>query len=301
MKENLEHTNEPKRDLTLNWTFWERIISCSLYPVQWNTKVVVNIHGTYWNKDGTNGKYESFAEELQQNGISAVTYSSSRTSNTSSDIVDPYEKKKSQFIWKTFQDELEDARRVVQWVIQSAKEQLWVEPEHLEITLNGNSLGWILAFYLANEFTQVKAISSVWTWIRLEKTDVPILSSLPDAEEVKTFASRFTWRYIMHQAWADSVFSDESYKSLYAAVWSDQKAHIFYDSVWHSFRTADDNESIKPYETVRDEVVKLSWNQKISDMIVYLEKEVDASIDSFSKDLRSILVPYDEDEIDYVG
>jgi hypothetical protein len=171
----------------IEWTYWDKEIKINTFPVKWNKNVLINIHGTFWSLKWWNNKYLNFASKLQENSISnVVLYESSRKDlPIDNKITDRYKQKQAKFVWKTFLDELEDARRVIIDSIKNSEEVYWVNSEELEITLNWNSLGWILAFYLASEFPQVKNISTVWTWLRLDIKDVPILDTFPDIAELE--------------------------------------------------------------------------------------------------------------------
>ncbi len=290
-----------KQSFSLEGSFWDKQIDYCVYPVMGSKKVVVNIHGTFWNKSGTNGKYDTFAENLQGNGISAVIYWSSRKSQIDEAITDNYERKKASFEGKTFQDELTDAREALRHTIDNAQELVWVAPDELEITLNGNSLWGIFAFYLAKEFPQVKAISTVWTGLRLEKADVLILSTLPDADELRDVISYFSGRYTMHQALRDETFSPETYDELYNAVSSEEKNRVQYTGVNHSFRKIWDTDSTKPYEKVLQRVKALVAEEKLVNRTIDLESEIWQVREVVSEDLKSILIPHsDGDEINYV-
>lgn len=263
-------------------------------------KVLINIHGTFWNKSGTNWKYETFAKNLQDSEISTVIYGSSRKSEIDETIIDDYERKKASFEWKTFEDELADAREALRYTIENSQRFLGVEPEELEITLNGNSLWGILAFYLAKEFPQVKAISTVGTGLRLEKSDVPILSTLPDADGLREVVSDFWGRYTMHQALKDDTFSPEAYDELYNAVNSEERNRVQYTGVNHSFRKVWDIDSIKPYDKVLERTKALVNGEELINRTVDLESEIWQAREVVSEDLKSILTPHsDDDEINY--
>ena len=121
-----------------------------------------------------------------------VLYESSRKNiEINPSITDIYKQKQAKFIWKTFSNELQDVRNVINEIITNS-----VELDKLEITLNWNSLWGILAFYLAQEFSQVKTIVSVWTWLRLGIKNVPILDTFSNIEELTEKLQSFKWKYV---------------------------------------------------------------------------------------------------------
>ena len=106
----------------LEWSYWDKDISVSHFPVLWNNKVVINIHWTYGSGTGSNNKYLNFSEQLQKNEIaSSVMYKSSRVEMEDDETLWRYENKQRKFVWKTFSDELEDARRVLADTIQNSE------------------------------------------------------------------------------------------------------------------------------------------------------------------------------------
>lgn len=72
-----------------------------------------------------------------------------------------YEARMESFRGKTFEDELADARSVLADMVANSQRDFGISGDELEITLHGNSLGGIIAFYLAAEFPQVKAVVTV--------------------------------------------------------------------------------------------------------------------------------------------
>jgi hypothetical protein len=72
---------------------------------------------------GSNNKYMNFAEHIQSSKVaSVIIYSSTRKLNVDETISDDYERKKAQFNSKTFIDELEDAKILINHVIYNSRE-----------------------------------------------------------------------------------------------------------------------------------------------------------------------------------
>lgn len=223
----------------IEWVYWDKIIKINTFKVPNNNKIVINIHGTFWSMNWWNNKYVNFAQNLQDDDVAnVVLYESSRKNiEIDSSLTDRYKQKQAKFIWKTFTDELEDARRVLHDTIKNSKELFWIDSQNLEITLNWNSLWWIIAFYLACEFREVKNIVSVWTWLRLEIKDVPILDTFPDIAELKDKLESFKWRYVSYYWTEDDVFTRQSFVDLFNLVWSDNSNKSEIKMIWvdHTF------------------------------------------------------------------
>lgn len=259
--ETKETINNNSQFHTIEWTYWDKEIKLNTFRVENNSNVVINIHGTFWSLKWWNDKYLKFAESLQEEQISnTVLYSSSRlNAEIDPNITDRYKQKQARFIGKTFSMELEDARRVIKDTIENSELLFWVKKETLKITLNWNSLGWILAFYLASEFPQVENIVSVWTGLRLDIKDVPILDTFPDISELWPKISNFKWKYLMNYGTEDDVFTEQSFFDLINLVWSSQenKSSVFLVWVDHTFWKIWWEESELPYKKV------LSWTKSL--------------------------------------
>lgn len=257
--ETKEVNNIQRQDYTLEWIYGEKEIKISILPVENNENVVINIHGTFWSLTGSNDKYLNFAQAIQQKQIAnSVLFASSRK-NVEPDmtITDRYKQKQAKFIGKTFQDELEDARKVVLWVIENAQKIFGIQKENLKITLNGNSLGGILAFYIASELSEVINISTVGTWLRLEIKDVPILNTFPNPNEITQKLQSFHGKFLMQYGSEDDVFTPEAFADLYQKVATSQKSFVHLLGVDHTFGKVSGNTSPKAYEAVLSHIEML--------------------------------------------
>lgn len=161
------------------------------------------------------------------------------------------------FRGKTFEDELADARTVISDLVSNSREYFKTAPETLKIVLHGNSLGGIIAFYLAAEFPQVTAIFTVGTGLRLEPKDIPILSTFPKAEDVRKMISEFRGDYVLECGTADDVFSQESFEDLFEAARPNAKRAFFlkYEGVDHSFKSVDGEKYPQVFDEVTERVI----------------------------------------------
>lgn len=273
--ETKEHMNIQRQDHILEWIYWDKEIKISSFPCENNDNIVINIHGTFWSLTGSNNKYLNFAENLQQNQLSwSVLYASSRKDwEIDITVTDRYKQKQSRFLWKTFHDELEDARRVVMWVIENASKNFGIQREKLKITLNGNSLWGILAFYLASEFPEIKNISTVWTWLRLEIKDVPILNTFPDANEIIQKLQAFRWKFLMQYWDQDDVFTPDAFESFYKNVGTQDKSFLHMLWVDHTFWKISWETSSAPYEQVFESLKTLlkTWELVSGELNMHTE------------------------------
>lgn len=235
-------------------SYGDKIIKISHFYGENNPNIIINIHGTYGSMNGWNNKYRVFAHQLQSHNIAnVVLYESSRKSILPDpNETDTYKQKQAHFIGKTFFDELEDARRVLQNTLNQSQALFGIEKNKCKIILNGNSLWGILAFYLAHEFSQVKAIVSVWTGLRLEIKNVPVLDTFPNIHELKEKLQSFTGKYVCYYGTDDDIFTKESFFQLLDTVGNKKidKSIIEMPGVNHSFWKVNWEVSHEPYHEV---------------------------------------------------
>ena len=258
VKETINHTPVSHE---ISGTYGDGIIKVNTFKLPENNRVTVNIHGTFGRMNGGNDKYRLFAESLVENKASnVVLYESSRKDvEIDPTITDRYKQKQAKFIGKTFSDELEDARRVLRDIVENSESRFGIKKEDLQLTLNGNSLGGILAFYLADEFPEVKNIVSVGTGLRLEIKDVPILDTFPEPEELRAKLSNYQGKYLMIYGTEDDVFTEQGFFDLIntVGVSDENKSSVRLIGVDHTFGKINDEESLLPYKRVVSDATSL--------------------------------------------
>ena len=280
---SIEKNNMQTLATQIEGTYWDKEIKINTFPVMGNKNVVINIHGTFGSMVWGNNKYLNFAEKLQSTKVSNVLLYESTRQNIPHDdsIADRYKQKQASFIWKTFSDELDDARRVVKYSIENSQSLYWVEAQDLEITLNGNSLWGILAFYLANEFPQIKNISTVWTGLRIDIKDVPILDTFPDIWELLEKMHSFEWKFLMNYGTQDDVFTPEAFDDFYNEAGASDKFIAELEWVDHTFWKKQWEVSTQPFQDVFNNVVELiqNWNFESAECSA-IKMEVKQSVDT---------------------
>lgn len=241
----------PSQILTLPWAFGGFPVELEVFPIKNNPQVLVNLHGTFGSRRWGDGNYARLAEGIQDESLASVVLYWSSRKPTETQWKLTYDEKQKLFEWKTFEQEVDDARNVLKHIVTNSNALFWVDAEKLEITLQWNSLWGILAFYVASEFPQVKNIVTVWTGLRTEKWAVPILDTFPPKEELLTKVWQFQGNYYMAYGTNDAVFSQEAFDALYQGVTaSRQKGFWKFLGVDHSFSGVDGVESSQPYEQV---------------------------------------------------
>ncbi len=246
---------------TLDWSFWNKKINMEFYPLEWSSRIIINIHGTYWWMYWWNNKYKTLAEDLQNKGVWNVVIFETSRKWIEKDW--SYEKKVEDFDWKTFDNELSDCKQVIQYLLDNSLELFWMSADKLEITINWNSLWWILALALAYEFPQIKNISTVGTgMLTKDKEYLPFLEGYPENDTIKNWVSTYNWNFLLQYWTQDSLFKKEDFQELKSELKSAQKVWII-KMIWvdHTFKYVNWEISEVPYKQVEANLGELvNWN-----------------------------------------
>jgi hypothetical protein len=260
----------------IKWTFWKKEIPIEQFIINGNKKVLINIHWTYWSIHGWDNKYLNMAYKLKKEWISnVVLYQSSRNLIKWDNIT--YEDKMKWFMWKTFEDEINDCKKVLDYIIENAEKNIWVKGEDLEITLNWNSLWWMLSIILSDSYSQIKNISWVWAGFRIEKRVIPILSSYYQKEELLKYLKNYKWNFLLQYGTEDDIFDSKDFQRLITSL---ENAKVsFVKMIWvdHTFKKLNWEVSSSPYDQVYNNI-KLLINWSLSFWEVYLETEQERKI-----------------------
>lgn len=255
----------------LIWSFWDKELKTVIFPLKWSKKLVLNIHWLYWEMQWGWNKYFNFAKKIQENEIAnSVIYGSSRIEREYDENLEKFENKKIKFVWKKFEDELIDATTVINYLLENSENLFWVKSEELEITLNWNSLWWMISFFMADKFNQVKNISTVWTWAYLDLWKIPVIDTLVSKEELLEKVKKFKWKFLFNEASDDHIFTKDAYNDFFNASQSEEKSRTLFSEVDHSFKILNWEKSEIPYNKIFENVANLvekgqliSWNMDL--------------------------------------
>ncbi len=236
----------------IEWVFGDKMLDTNIYLAQNSNKIIINIHGLYGHKNGSDQKFLWFAEHFSNNNLAhTILYSSSRKNIANNPELSDYENKFLKFFWKNFDDEVSDAKRIIEFCLENSEKIFHQKPENLEFFVNGNSLGGTIAFFLAKDFAQIRGISSVGGALRREKWNTPIINTYPDASEIIENLSCFCGKFLLHEAGEDVIFDKEHYNDFYKNIsHAQEKSRIYYDWVVHNFGKIFGEKSKKPYQEV---------------------------------------------------
>ncbi|MEF2175020.1 MAG: hypothetical protein V3575_01005 [Candidatus Absconditabacteria bacterium] len=253
--------NNIPKSVILEGKYGNKEIIVDIYSIEQKNKLVINVHGTYGSKNGSNNKYKNFAISLQNSHIAnVILYQSSRLDVPNLEYTkgstDKFVQKQGLFVGKTINDEIEELKTVIDYAINNSKELFRIEGNELEITLNGNSLGGMLSFIVASNYPQIKNIVTVGTGISLEYKDIPILCELPSPNFLKNKIQEFLGKTMFCRGTDDALFDEKSFEE-FANCKEENKQVIKLQGVDHSFGKLNGELSTIPYEKVFGKVSKL--------------------------------------------
>ncbi len=279
---------------TLEGVFWEKKIHLEQYLHYWNDNIVINIHGAFWK---TNPKYQKFANDIYKTGKSSVILADSSRIHLGKEWgnLSEFELKQLAFTWKLIKDEIKDFAIVLEHILSNSEKLVGIEREKLNVILNGNSLWWIISFYLWCRYNQIKAISLVWTWARLAESWTTLLDSWPDILSLKKVCEWFKWKVLLSYWTEDFIFSEDAFRDLYSFLWK-PKSFVKYFWVDHSFKKINGIKSRIPYDYITQSVLHiLDW--KLDSWEVFLSNETEGKSERkvFDDLKNSDLLKNDED------
>jgi len=233
--------------INLNWNFWNKKLELEILKTkEKNNNIVINIH---WAFGKTNEKYRKFWERLiENNNANVILYSSSRLDNDfKNQDLSEFEKKQKIFEEKILKDEVEDWKIVINYILDNSENLFWIKKQDLVLTINWNSLWWIIALKLAEIFPEIKNINIVWTWANLDIKWTSLLDSYPDLIELQKLGEKYKWNILLNSASLDVIFTEESYNLFYKFLKNANKSRIHYIWADHSFKKINWEKSDIPY------------------------------------------------------
>ncbi len=243
-----------KIEFNLEGIFWEKIIPVKIFLSKNNKNLIFNIHGVYSSAD--DATHNRFAKHIAEWWIAnIILFGTSRKNIPYDNNLTPKENGINNFVGKTFENELADARIVFSHILENCEKFFKIPKEELNIIVNGNSLGGTLAFYLAAEFPEIHQISTVGTGLRKAQWNFPIIDTFPELNEYKKILKNFRGKYLMHESGDDNKFSPEQFDEFFETIGATEKHRIYYPWVNHPFTRIQGENSEIPYNQVRDNII----------------------------------------------
>ena len=249
------------QEIKLKWSFWNKGLLLEVWKTKnKNNNIVINVHWAFWK---INEKYRKFWEKLLENNNSnVVLYSSSRLDNNFNNLeLTEFEKKQKLFEWKTLKEEVKDWEIVINYILKNSKKLFKIEKKDIILTINWNSLWWIIALKLANIFSEIKNINIVWTGASLDIKWTTLLDSYPDLIDLSKLLEKFKWNILLNYATQDIIFTEKSFYLFYDLLKNANKSKIKFIWVDHSFKKINWEKSEIPYLYIYKNIVELlNWN-----------------------------------------
>lgn len=120
----------------------------------------------------------------------------------------------------------------------------------------------------------MKAVFAVGTGLRIDPMDVPILSTFPDALEVRSKAVAFRGDFMLECGTEDDTFSQDAFEELFSAVnggAASRTAFQRYLGVDHSFKSVNGETDSRVFDTVTGQVLAYLEDGRLPSSDVLLE------------------------------
>lgn len=195
------------------------------------SNVLINIHGLYGLSGDPGSKSKYLAGIVTKNGLAhVVLFNSSRDWDLSED--GDFEKQKKSFGEKTFEQELQDAKDMMNLIIDQSIYLFGVKKDKLKLFLIGNSLGGTLSTCLDKYFKYVKKIVLAGSGTR---TALP--SNLAE-KQILNNATKFKGEVMLLQGSRDEVVPLKAGDLLLSAYKNAKTSKVVIEGANHSFSNA---------------------------------------------------------------
>lgn len=198
--------------------------------------VTVFVQGLYgvFSMAEIEDKINLLSEKLISDNIShCVNYNSSRDLSFTSET--EYEERMEAFVEKTFEQELDDLKKVVSWIIDNSKKIFGIEKDNLVLNIHGSSIGGTLSILLKEFFQKIKKISLCGSGCGTNGSTKPILSSHPAEETVLDSVKTFTGELFLLQGGEDTKVPKESGLKILKSASLAKTTHIIVPGANHNF------------------------------------------------------------------
>ncbi len=228
------------KTIQLSGSYHKRPVDVFLYSPKQHTNVVTIIcKGLYGVFDPSHAcGVNVLGEMLITHNISNVVfYNSSRDFSFAADS--DFESRKAAFAHKTFNDEVTDLHTVIQHVIDHSQDEFGISPSELVLYLHGTSLGGTISVVVSQEFPQIRKLSLCAPPSSKGNSKKPIVSTMPESEEVFSAAGQFTGDMFLLYGDRDTIVPKESSFALVAHASKARLATLIIPNANHDFRKLD--------------------------------------------------------------
>ncbi len=195
------------------------------------SNILINIHGLYGLSGDPRSKSKYLARIIAKTGLAnVVLLNSSRDWDIAGD--GDFEKQKKAFGEKTFEQELQDAKDLMDLIIDQSTYLFGIQKDKLKIFLIGNSLGGTISTCLDEYFKYVKKIVLAGSGTRTA------LPSKLSEKQILNKASNFKGEVMLLQGSKDEVVPLKAGDLLISAYKNAKTSKVVIKEASHNFSNA---------------------------------------------------------------
>lgn len=221
-----------------------------VYPSKKKTaNVLVNIHGVYGQSGDVGSKSRKLAELVSKMGLShVVLINSSRNWKVFED--GNWNKMKEAFAGKTFEQELQDVKDVLNLLLDQSGSLFNVSENKLKFLLLGNSLGGTVATCLSEYFDHTPKIIVAGSGTRT------VFESKITEDNILKSASKFKGKFLLLQGSKDETVPLKAGDALLTGYKKASTKKIVIEGANHNFSKINGKNKTLANKLYIDEVVK---------------------------------------------
>ena len=194
--------------------------------------VVICVHGLYGEAGDSGSKSIMLGGALRHDVRGMVYINTSRDWKVFASAPD----RTAAFLHKTFAQERADVKDVIDVVRKHSEELFGIDQKQLKLWVVANSMGGSLISSLAAEIPEIEKICLCGSGATPSSPKLPILSSYPSKEAIRSAAARFTGDMLHIRGTEDTTVSETSQRELYSAYTAARSVrHVPIEGANHNF------------------------------------------------------------------
>ncbi len=218
--------------------------------------VVLMVHGLYSETGTPRSKSKILGKKiLEKNIANVVQFSSSRDWNIFPSDGE-YSKQQKAFEGKTFQQEANDLRDSIDFIIDQSKYLFGIEGKDIKFYIVANSIGGTVTSTLKDKFKYIDKIVLAGSGTRSSDSAKPILSTCPAEKEILSCASSFIGSMLLLQGGLDIVVPIDSQNKLFESYKKAKAKKIVIEGANHSFSEIKGKNKKLAYKLYIDNIIQ---------------------------------------------
>lgn len=231
--------------ITLNGSYHNKPLNIFVSKTNMSVNsITIFVHGLYGTFDPTENtdKVNMLVKRLTNEDIThCINYNSSRDFQYA--LATDYDKRNQAFKEKTFLQELNDLKIIVDWTINNSERVFGIKKNNLTLNIHGNSLGGTLAVLLNGFFPMINKISLCGSGCGTNESVKPILSTHFKEDDILKSVSLYSGKLLLLQGSEDTTVPRESgMKILDRAIYAN-KQYVIVPGANHNFSKIDGKEN----------------------------------------------------------